>query len=141
MPRNYIVRLYRPRAGIPKGGWTSHLAWVVLDPDLLVRGFRERPWRTSTWRNLIAAARRMRGKSVLRLMDGSGRLHRPQSSRRNEVRSRREKLLRIAREGNEPIPVRHSHLGQRLCVEHVVDPDDSVEIKDVGGHRVELIAR
>ena len=51
------------------------------------------------------------------------------------------KLLRIAREGNEPVPVRHSHVGQRLRVEHVVGPDDAVETKDVGGHRVDLVAR
>src|ERR1700716_3814891 len=51
-----------------------------------------------------------------------------------------EKLLRIAREGNESIPVRHPHLGQRLRVEHVVGPDDPIEIENIGRYRVEFIA-
>src|SRR3984957_9650888 len=49
------------------------------------------------------------------------------------------KLLRIARERDEPVPVRHSHLGQRLRIDHTVRSDDPVEIEDMGRYRVDFV--
>src|SRR5712664_1555907 len=49
------------------------------------------------------------------------------------------KLLRIARKRNEAVSVRHSHLGQRLRIEHIVRPDDPVEIEDIGRYRVDFV--
>src|SRR5882724_6912376 len=49
------------------------------------------------------------------------------------------KLLRIARERDKPVPVRHSHLGQRLRIDHIVQPDDPVEIEDIGRYRVDFV--
>ena len=50
-----------------------------------------------------------------------------------------KELLGIARERNEPIPVRHFYFGQRLRVEYLVGSDDPVEIEDVGRHRIDLV--
>ena len=53
--------------------------------------------------------------------------------------SRAPKLLRIARERDESVPVRHSYVGQRLRIDHIVRSDDPVEIEDIGRYRVEFV--
>jgi len=65
-------------------------------------------------------------------------------SRRTERAADRDqdsalKLLRIARERHESVPVRHSHFGQRLRIDHIVRPDDPVEIENIGRYRVDFV--
>jgi hypothetical protein len=108
----------------------------------LKAGPAAKPPRMTMALRLIGLARHRVASAPLNDWISGTYIHRPK--RCSGTKSRlgpSKKLLRIAREGNEPIPVRHFHLGQRLRVEHVVNPDDPVEIKDVGGHRVDLVAR
>ena len=49
-------------------------------------------------------------------------------------------LLRLGRvDHHEIVAVRHLHLRQRLCIHHVLGPDDAVEVQEVRRHGVDLL--
>src|SRR5262249_680477 len=49
------------------------------------------------------------------------------------------KLLGIARERDEPVPVRHSYLRQRLRIDHIARSNKPVEIENIGRYRVDFV--